>query len=189
VIRKYLLKRILPFAVTSVLGKLLLILLTSGQGISINLTPITMSVSFAEINSPYLSPASSTPLQIIEAPSPGLDAGLVDFEFFGMAILAVTFEANGEVSTIKVTKPVRNEMHKADLATYESLTNAAIASARLIKFIPARKNGQNITLQVSIAYRFGCREGSNICFSGYGEPYLKRGKDYVSLKAGTEISF
>jgi len=61
----------------------------------------------------------------------------------GKVILKITFLSNGTVGNIKVIKGLP-----------AGLSQQAILAARLIKFIPARKNGLEITTRRRLEYNF-----------------------------------
>jgi TonB family protein len=62
----------------------------------------------------------------------------------GPVILKCVFAANGEVTNIKVIKGMP-----------WGLTEKAIEAAKKVRFIPARKDGQFVSVRMEITYNFG----------------------------------
>ena len=61
----------------------------------------------------------------------------------GTVILRVVFSRTGEVTNIRALQPLGG-----------GLTEKAIAAARQIRFVPARKNGQPVSMYMQLEYNF-----------------------------------
>jgi TonB family protein len=61
----------------------------------------------------------------------------------GTVILRVVFSRSGEVTNIRVLQPLGG-----------GLTEKAMAAARQIKFVPAKKNGQPVSMYMQLEYNF-----------------------------------
>lgn len=61
----------------------------------------------------------------------------------GMVIVKATFFANGRIGNIRVVKGLPF-----------GLSNQAIEAAKLIKFVPAKRNGKNISVSRKLEYNF-----------------------------------
>ena len=61
----------------------------------------------------------------------------------GTVILRVVFSRSGEVTNIRALQPLAG-----------GLTEKAIAAARQIQFVPAKKNGQPVSMYMQLEYNF-----------------------------------
>lgn len=167
------LKRVLPFLCALFLGVAASIIFTREPSRDDVDAPTIPAISYTQ---PY-----TAPLHILEAPE--VDFGNeTDGEFAGQTTLEVTFDANGTISEVEVTKPIINHFHPNHEPTaYQALNQLVVAAAKRIKFVPAKRWGQSITTKISIDYHLACVEMSCSCLGGRGEPYIKRQNRDVPL--------
>ncbi|MDQ4123011.1 MAG: energy transducer TonB [Acidobacteriota bacterium] len=85
----------------------------------------------------------SEPLKILSQPRPGYTEEARKNNVQGTVRVRVTFSASGQVTGVSAVTSLPN-----------GLTEKAIAAARQISFVPAKKNGQPVAVTKVIEYRF-----------------------------------
>ena len=103
----------------------------SGSGVGENSSP-------SKANS-----VKTEPLKILSQPRPGYTTEARNNSTEGMLRLRVTFSASGEITGVS-----------AITSLPDGLTEQAIAAARDIKFVPAKRDGVPISVTKTIEYRF-----------------------------------
>jgi protein TonB len=76
-------------------------------------------------------------------PEPGYTEDARKNQVTGTVVLRAVFTSSGQVTSITAVKPLPN-----------GLTDKAIAAARQIKFIPAVKDGHNVSMYMQLEYSF-----------------------------------
>ena len=84
-----------------------------------------------------------TKARLISKPEPSYTEDARNAQIEGTVILKVVFSASGKVTNIRVA---------AGLPF--GLTQRAIAAARMIKFVPAMKDGKNVSMWMQLEYNF-----------------------------------
>jgi TonB family protein len=94
--------------------------------------------------------ASAVPLKIITQPTTNYTDEARKNKVEGWVRLRVTFLANGQIGEVIYIK----ESSKKKKLTKYGLVQQAIEAAKIIKFEPARKDGQPITVTKTVEYYF-----------------------------------
>lgn len=81
--------------------------------------------------------------RVISKPEPGYTEDARKNQVTGVVVLRVVFTSSGQVTSIQAVKPLPF-----------GLTDKAIAAARAIKFVPAIKDGHNVSMYMQLEYSF-----------------------------------
>ena len=91
----------------------------------------------------YKGAEVDTKIRLIKKPPPGYPEQAKSEQITGVVVLRCVFAADGTVTNIRVIKGLPN-----------GLTEKAIEAARQIKFIPATKDGKNVSMWMQLEYNF-----------------------------------
>lgn len=91
----------------------------------------------------YSSPEVNERARVLSKPEPQYTEEARRASITGTVILRVVFSRTGEVTNIRALQPLGG-----------GLTEKAIAAARQIRFVPARKNGQPVSMYMQLEYNF-----------------------------------
>jgi TonB family protein len=91
----------------------------------------------------YRDPELSERARVISKPEPQYTEEARRNGITGTVILRVVFSRSGEVTNIRALQPLGG-----------GLTEKAIAAARQIRFVPAKKNGQPVSMYMQLEYNF-----------------------------------
>jgi TonB family protein len=94
-------------------------------------------------NKVYTTKDVSSKARILSRPEPQYTEEARRNQVTGTVVLRAVFGANGAVTNIKAVKGLP-----------DGLTEKAIAAARQIKFVPAQKEGRNVSQYIQIEYNF-----------------------------------
>jgi len=94
-------------------------------------------------NRVYPSSEVNERAQVISKPEPQYTEEARRSSITGTVILRVVFSRSGEVTNIRALQPLG-----------AGLTDKAIAAARQIRFVPAKKNGQPVSMYMQLEYNF-----------------------------------
>jgi TonB family protein len=84
-----------------------------------------------------------TKIRLVSKPEPNYSPNAKNEQITGTVVLKCVFTADGEVTNIRVIQGLPN-----------GLTEKSIEAARKIKFIPATKNGRNVSMWMQLEYNF-----------------------------------
>jgi TonB family protein len=87
--------------------------------------------------------AADTKARVFNTPQPGYNAKAKKDQIAGTVVLRCVFASDGKVTNIEVIQGLP-----------AGLTEAAIEAARKIKFIPATKDGRNVSMWMQLEYNF-----------------------------------
>jgi periplasmic protein TonB len=91
----------------------------------------------------YSSPDVTQRARVLFKPEPQYTEEARKNDIIGSVILRVVFSRTGEVTNIRAIKTLPN-----------GLTEKAIAAARQIRFVPATRNGQPVSMYMQLEYNF-----------------------------------
>ena len=91
----------------------------------------------------YSSPEVTTGARVLSKPEPQYTEEARRNQITGTVILRVVFSRSGEVTNIRAIQTLS-----------DGLTEKAIAAARKIRFVPATKNGQTVSMYMQLEYNF-----------------------------------
>lgn len=91
----------------------------------------------------YSFPQVTTRARVISKPEPQYTEEARRNQITGTVVLRVVFSRSGEVTNIRALQPLGG-----------GLTEKAIAAARQIRFVPARRNGQAVSMYMQLEYNF-----------------------------------
>ena len=91
----------------------------------------------------YKSPEVSTRPRVITKPEPTYTEEARRNQVTGTVLLRVVFSSSGQVTNIQAVQKLSG-----------GLTEKAIAAARQIRFVPATRNGQPVSMQMQLEYNF-----------------------------------
>ncbi len=91
----------------------------------------------------YTSPQVTERARVLSKPEPQYTEEARRNQITGTVILRVVFSRAGEVTNIRALQPLGG-----------GLTEKAIAAARQIRFVPARRNGQAVSMYMQLEYNF-----------------------------------
>ena len=91
----------------------------------------------------YSAPQVNERARVLSKPEPQYTEEARRNGITGTVVLRVVFSRTGEVTNIRAMQPLGG-----------GLTEKAIAAARQIKFVPARKNGQPVSMYMELQYNF-----------------------------------
>jgi TonB family protein len=91
----------------------------------------------------YSSPEVNERARVLSKPEPQYTEEARRNSITGTVILRVVFSRSGEVTNIRAVQPLAG-----------GLTEKAITAARQIRFIPAKKNGQPVSMYMQLEYNF-----------------------------------
>ena len=91
----------------------------------------------------YSSPEVSERARLISKPEPQYTEEARRSQITGTVILRVVFSRTGVVTNIRPIQTLSG-----------GLTEKAIAAARQIRFVPARRNGQAVSMYMQLEYNF-----------------------------------
>ena len=91
----------------------------------------------------YRDPELSERARVLSKPEPQYTEEARRSGITGTVILRVVFSRSGEVTNIRALQPLGG-----------GLTEKAVAAARQIKFLPAKKNGQPVSMYMQLEYNF-----------------------------------
>jgi TonB family protein len=94
-------------------------------------------------NRVYTSPEVNERARVLSKPEPQYTEEARRNSITGTVILRVVFSRSGEVTNIRALQPLAG-----------GLTEKAIAAARQIQFVPAKKNGQPVSMYMQLEYNF-----------------------------------
>ncbi|HEX8746693.1 MAG TPA: energy transducer TonB [Pyrinomonadaceae bacterium] len=97
----------------------------------------------ADPNKVYTTKDVTSKARILSRPEPQYTEEARRNQVTGTVILRAVFSAGGSVTNIKAVKGLP-----------DGLTEKAIAAARQIKFVPAQKDGRNVSQYIQIEYNF-----------------------------------
>ena len=84
-----------------------------------------------------------TKIRLLKKPEPDYSPKAKSEQITGVVVLKCVFAADGTVTNIRVIQGLPN-----------GLTEKAIEAARKIKFIPATKDGKNVSMWMQLEYNF-----------------------------------
>jgi len=96
-----------------------------------------------DIDRIYSPPQVNERARVLSKPEPQYTEEARRNGITGTVVLRVVFSRTGEVTNIRAMQPLGG-----------GLTEKAIAAARQIKFVPARKNGQPVSMYMELLYNF-----------------------------------
>ncbi len=96
-----------------------------------------------EVDRVYSSPEVTTRARVLSKPEPQYTEEARRNQITGMVILRVVFSRSGEVTNIRAIQTLS-----------DGLTEKAIAAARKIRFVPATRNGQAVSMYMQLEYNF-----------------------------------
>ena len=96
-----------------------------------------------ETNRVYKSPEVSTRPRVISKPEPQYTEQARRDQVTGTVVLRVVFSSSGQVTNIQAVQKLGG-----------GLTEKAIAAARQIRFLPAMRNGQAVSMYMQLEYNF-----------------------------------
>jgi len=91
----------------------------------------------------YSSPEVTTRARVLSKPEPQYTEEARRNQITGTVILRVVFSRSGEVTNIRAIQTLS-----------DGLTEKAIAAARRIRFVPATRNGQTVSMYMQLEYNF-----------------------------------
>ncbi len=91
----------------------------------------------------YSSPDVSQRARVLFKPEPQYTEEARKNSITGTVILRVVFSKSGEVTNIRAMQSLQG-----------GLTEKAIAAARQIRFVPATRNGQPVSMYMQLEYNF-----------------------------------
>ena len=91
----------------------------------------------------FTSPQVTERARVLSKPEPQYTEEARRADITGAVVLRVVFSKSGEVTNIRTIKPLPF-----------GLTEKAIAAARLIRFVPAKRNGQPVSMYMQLEYNF-----------------------------------
>ena len=91
----------------------------------------------------YKSPEVSTRPRVIAKPEPQYTEQARRDQVTGTVVLRVVFSSSGQVTNIHAVQKLGG-----------GLTEKAIAAARQIRFLPAMRNGQPVSMYMQLEYNF-----------------------------------
>ncbi len=91
----------------------------------------------------YKSPEVSTRPRVIAKPEPQYTEQARRDQVTGTVVLRVVFSSSGQVTNIQAVQKLGG-----------GLTEKAIAAARQIRFLPAMRNGQPVSMYMQLEYNF-----------------------------------
>jgi TonB family protein len=91
----------------------------------------------------YSSPQVTTRARVLFKPEPQYTEEARRTQITGTVILRVVFSRSGEVTNIRAMQSLSG-----------GLTEKAISAARLIRFVPATRNGQPVSMYMQLEYNF-----------------------------------
>jgi TonB family protein len=94
-------------------------------------------------NRVYTPPQVTERARVLSKPEPQYTEEARRADITGTVILRVVFSKTGEVTNIRALQPLG-----------AGLTEKAIAAARQIRFVPARRNGQAVSMYMQLEYNF-----------------------------------
>ena len=94
-------------------------------------------------NRVYNPPEVTERARVLSKPEPQYTEEARRADITGTVILRVVFSKTGEVTNIRALQPLG-----------AGLTEKAIAAARQIRFVPARRNGQAVSMYMQLEYNF-----------------------------------
>jgi TonB family protein len=94
-------------------------------------------------NRVYNPPEVTERARVLSKPEPQYTEEARRADITGTVILRVVFSKTGEVTNIRALQPLGG-----------GLTEKAIAAARQIRFVPARRNGQAVSMYMQLEYNF-----------------------------------
>jgi TonB family protein len=94
-------------------------------------------------NRVYTSPEVNERARVLSKPEPQYTEEARRGGITGTVILRVVFSRSGEVTNIRAVQPLGG-----------GLTEKAMAAARQIQFVPAKKNGQPVSMYMQLEYNF-----------------------------------
>jgi TonB family protein len=96
-----------------------------------------------EPNRIYRVPEVTQRARVISKPEPQYTETARKNQVTGSVVLSVIFSESGQVTGIRVMRPLP-----------DGLTEKAIAAARQIRFVPASRNGQAVSVYMQLEYNF-----------------------------------
>jgi protein TonB len=96
-----------------------------------------------DLNRTYSAPEVSERARVLSKPEPQYTEEARRSSITGTVILRVVFSRTGEVTNIRALQSLGG-----------GLTEKAMAAARQIRFVPARKNGQPVSMYMQLEYNF-----------------------------------
>jgi len=96
-----------------------------------------------ELDRVYSSPEVTTRARVLSKPEPQYTEEARRDQITGTVILRVVFSRSGEVTNIRAIQTLS-----------DGLTEKAIAAARKIRFLPATRNGQAVSMYMQLEYNF-----------------------------------
>jgi TonB family protein len=97
----------------------------------------------ADADRVYMSPEVSTRPRVIAKPEPQYTEQARRDQVTGTVVLRVVFSSSGQVTNIQAVQKLGG-----------GLTEKAIAAARQIRFLPAMRNGQPVSMYMQLEYNF-----------------------------------
>jgi TonB family protein len=91
----------------------------------------------------YSSPEVTTRARVLSKPEPQYTEEARRNQITGTVILRVVFSRSGEVTNIRAIQTLS-----------DGLTEKAMAAARRIRFVPATRNGQTVSMYMQLEYNF-----------------------------------
>ena len=91
----------------------------------------------------YSSPEVTTRARVLSKPEPQYTEEARRNQITGTVILRVVFSRSGEVTNIRAIQTLS-----------DGLTEKAIVAARRIRFVPATRNGQTVSMYMQLEYNF-----------------------------------
>ncbi len=91
----------------------------------------------------YSSPEVTARARVLSKPEPQYTEAARRNQITGTVILRVVFSRSGEVTNIRAIQTLA-----------DGLTEKAIAAARQIRFVPATRNGQTVSMYMQLEYNF-----------------------------------
>jgi len=91
----------------------------------------------------YSPPEVTTRARVLSKPEPQYTEEARRNQITGTVILRVVFSRSGEVTSIRAIQTLS-----------DGLTEKAIAAARRIRFVPATRNGQTVSMYMQLEYNF-----------------------------------
>lgn len=149
-----------------------------------NLFKISLLITTLFVVSLNLVAQTDSPLVILEKPSPRFTAeqSKKPPHALGMVTLLVQFLANGEIGDVK------------EVSGLPLLTENAVEAAKRIKFIPQKKNGENINSTKLVQYKYHYA-WDQPTFDQRAEEIIKRaieqlgGDKYLNVKSLYSVGF
>lgn len=92
---------------------------------------------------PYIGKDVDRKVRLLSKPEPSYTGEAKLAQITGVVVLKCVFSSEGTITNIRVVQGLP-----------KGLTERAIAAARLIKFIPATKDGKNVSMWMQLEYNF-----------------------------------